>query len=188
MSPLAAPIAHQGGSSHQGAAPRGYKAFSHGPALLKRHSKWLLLAEARAIWEASAAIALWPLLQAAPRGDGHSVLVLPGLIADDSSTEILRHYLRGRGYDVHGWEQGRNLGPRRGVEEKMRDQLARLHARTGRKVSVVGWSLGGVYARLLARHAPQMVRNVITLGSPLGGDSKAKVPSMPAARWPSTEQ
>ncbi|WP_345944712.1 hypothetical protein [Variovorax sp. dw_954] len=118
MSLLAAHIAHQGGSSRQGAAPRGYKAVSHGPAFLKRPSKWLLLAEARAIWEASAAIALWPLLQAAPRGDGHSVLVLPGLIAVDSSTEILRHYLRGRGYDVHGWEQGRNLAPDAGSKKK----------------------------------------------------------------------
>ncbi|MEJ8859977.1 alpha/beta hydrolase [Variovorax robiniae] len=141
--------------------------------LLKPPSKWLLLAEGRALWEAGAALALWPLLQSAPRGDGHSVLVLPGLVADDMSTEILRQHLGGRGYDVHGWGQGRNLGPRRGVEARMREQLARLYADSGHKVSLIGWSLGGVYARLLAIHAPHMVRNVITLGSPLGGDPKA---------------
>jgi len=167
------PNAQRGRSNRQVAARAKSLLDSRRSTLPKAPSKWLLLAEGRAIWEAGAALALWPLLQTAPRGDGHSVLVLPGLVADDTSTEILRHYLNGRGYDVHGWEQGRNLGPRRGVEGKMRDQLARLHADSGRRVSVIGWSLGGVYARLLAAHAPELVRNVITLGSPLGGNPKA---------------
>lgn len=135
-----------------------------------RPSRWLLLAEGRAVWEVGASLALWPLLQAAPKGDGHSVLVLPGLLATDDSTTLLRRYLSGRGYEVKGWGQGRNLGPRRGVERQMREQLAQMAEQSGRKVSVVGWSLGGVYARLLAAHAPHLVRNVITLGSPLGGD------------------
>src|SRR3982751_6139968 len=114
-------------------------------------SRLLLLAEGRALWEAGAAIAMWPLLQMTPRGDGHPVLVLPGLVASDSSTGILRRYLASRGYDAHGWGLGRNLGPREGVEQGMYDLLGKLHDESGgRKVSLIGWSLGGVYARLLA--------------------------------------
>ena len=136
-------------------------------------SRLLLLAEARALWEAGAGIALWPLLQLAPRGDGHPVLVLPGLLASDMSTGLLRRYLKSRGYDAHGWGQGRNLGPREGVEADMVAALTKLHADTGRKVSLVGWSLGGVYARLLATRHPELVRSVTTLGSPFAASAHA---------------
>ncbi|MEJ7688020.1 MAG: alpha/beta hydrolase [Variovorax sp.] len=130
-------------------------------------------AEARALWEAGAAVALWPLLQLTPRGDGHPVLVLPGLVAGDGSTKLLRSYLKGRGYDAHGWGLGRNLGPRRGIEDGMVQKLESLHAESGRKVSLVGWSLGGVYARLLASSRPDLVRGVVTLGSPFKGSARA---------------
>ena len=132
--------------------------------------QWL---EWRAVGEMAATALAWPSLAFAPHGDGHTVLVLPGLIASDRSTVPLRCFLRGRGYDVHGWGQGRNLGPRDGVRETMVEQLDRLHAASGRKVSVVGWSLGGLYARMLARERPDAVRAVVTLGSPLGGQPRA---------------
>jgi pimeloyl-ACP methyl ester carboxylesterase len=118
-------------------------------------------------------IALWPLLQLTPRGDGHPVLVLPGLVASDISTKLLRRYLRGRGYDAHGWGLGRNLGPREGIEDGMVEKLQQLHASSGRKASLVGWSLGGVYARLLAARHPELVRSVVTLGSPFKGSARA---------------
>ncbi|RZL64097.1 MAG: alpha/beta hydrolase [Variovorax sp.] len=136
-------------------------------------SRLLLLAEARALWETGAGIAMWPLLQLTPRGDGHPVIVLPGLVASDTSTGILRRYLKSRGYDAHGWGLGRNLGPREGVEDGMYALLRKLHDERGQKVSLVGWSLGGVYARLLASAHPEMVRNVITLGSPFAGSARA---------------
>lgn len=137
-------------------------------------SRLLLLAEVRAVWEAGAALAMWPLLQLTPRGDGHPVLVLPGLVASDSSTGILRRYLNGRGYNAQGWGMGRNLGPREGVEQGMYDLLTKLYEESdGQKVSIVGWSLGGVYARLLATAHPAMVRNVITLGSPFSGSARS---------------
>ncbi len=137
-------------------------------------SRLLLLAEGRAFLEAGAAIAMWPLLQLTPRGDGHPVLVLPGLVASDSSTGILRRYLKSRGYNAHGWGMGRNLGPRQGVEQGMYDLLNKLYdASGGQKVSIIGWSLGGVYARLLASAHPGMVRNVITLGSPFSGSARS---------------
>ncbi|VTU13250.1 Lipase precursor [Variovorax sp. SRS16] len=146
-------------------------AAAHDP--IKPPSKLLLLAEGRALWEAGAAVALWPLLQLTPRGDGHAVLVLPGLVASDLSTKILRRYLQSRGYEAHGWGLGRNFGPRKGIEQGMLERLEALHAETGRKVSLVGWSLGGVYARLLASSRPELVRSVITLGSPFTGSARA---------------
>jgi pimeloyl-ACP methyl ester carboxylesterase len=118
-------------------------------------------------------VALWPMLVAGPRGDGHSVLVLPGLLASDDSTEMLRAYLRQRGFEAVGWGQGNNLGPRPGVVDGCLKRLRQLHVQSGRKVSLVGQSLGGVYARLLAAMASDCVRLVISLGSPLAGPASA---------------
>jgi pimeloyl-ACP methyl ester carboxylesterase len=103
------------------------------------------------------------LLQA-PAGDGHAVLVLPGLLADDLSTGTLRAYLTRLGYRTRGWGLGRNLGPTDAVITGM-PTLLRAMAADG-PVSIIGWSLGGVYARELARDHPTLVRQVITLGSP----------------------
>src|SRR5688572_18557752 len=106
-------------------------------------SRQLLMLEARAIPELAAFFSMAPLLRLAPAGDGHPVLVLPGLSASDVSTRPLRAFLKDRGYRAHGWKLGRNLGPRPGVEAQMQERLAELHARYQRKVSLVGWSLGG---------------------------------------------
>jgi alpha/beta hydrolase fold len=105
-------------------------------------------------------------LASAPRGDGHGVLVLPGLLASDMSTSLLRRYASWLGYDVHGWQLGRNVGPTAHVLDELPRELAGLARRTGGPVSVIGWSLGGIYARELAREHPEHVRRVITLGSP----------------------
>jgi pimeloyl-ACP methyl ester carboxylesterase len=105
-------------------------------------------------------------LASAPRGDGHGVLVLPGLLASDMSTTLLRRYASWLGYDVHGWQLGRNVGPTSRVLDELPRELAGLAERTGGPVSVIGWSLGGIYARELAREHPEHIRRVITLGSP----------------------
>jgi hypothetical protein len=107
-----------------------------------------------------------PWLLTAPRGDGHGVLVLPGLLATDTSTVPLRRFLRWLGYDVRGWDLGRNRGPTEAVLAALPQALLDHAARTRGPVSLVGWSLGGVYARELAREHPGQVRQVITLGSP----------------------
>ena len=70
----------------------------------------LQVLEARAFAEHYAAIVMCPILNAAPRGDGHPVLVLPGLAAGDATTAILRRFLKSRGYAASGWGQGLNLG------------------------------------------------------------------------------
>jgi len=129
----------------------------------------------RALMELQACSAAAPLLHLAPRGDGHPVLVLPGFTASDRSTALLRRYLKRLGYDAAGWALGRNLGPRSiGHEgEVLAGLLEQTHRATGRKVSLVGQSLGGVMARELARAFPDRVRQVITLGSPFGGSPRA---------------
>jgi len=129
--------------------------------------------EGRAFHEFGAFLGVLPLLSLAPRGDGHPVLVLPGLVASDGSTRALRSFLKGRGYAVSGWRQGRNFGLREGVQDSMVDLLCELNDIQGRKVSLVGWSLGGIYARQLAKMMPDRVRNVITLGSPFAANPKA---------------
>lgn len=108
----------------------------------------------------------WALLERAPRGDGHPVLVLPGLGATDVSTRILRRYLRRLDYHVHASGLGRNLGPTATTVAGLRARVAELAKRHGRPMSLVGWSLGGIYARESARAAPSVVRQVITLGTP----------------------
>ena len=112
-------------------------------------------------------------LAAAPRGDGHGVLVLPGFLATDTSTGLLRRFLRGLGYNVRGWEIGRNVGPTDRVLDELPRAIIALANWTSGPVSLIGWSLGGVYARELARQDPEHVRQVITLGSPFAhGDSR----------------
>jgi pimeloyl-ACP methyl ester carboxylesterase len=143
------------------------------PRQLRPPSLGLMLAEVRGVLEFNASLLLSPLLMRAPRGDGHPVLALPGFLASDLSMAPLRRYLSELGYDTHGWQMGRNTGGVSRMRAALRDRLAAIHATTGRKVSLVGWSLGGVYARDLALQAPQMVRSVITLGSPFAGDVRA---------------
>lgn len=134
-------------------------------------SRLLLSLEGRALLElASLPLALPWLRRCTPRGDGHAVLVIPGFLASDHSTAPMRRFLIRRGYDANGWELGRNCGPRHGLMEQLQQRLEVLYARSGGKVSLIGWSLGGIFAREIARAKPACVRQVITLGSPLYGE------------------
>src|ERR1700692_748288 len=105
----------------------------------------LLLAEVRCIFEFNASLLLSPLLMSAPRGDGHPVLALPGFLASDLSMAPMRRYLKELGYDSYAWKMGRNIGGISRMRASLRDRLAEIYNATGRKVSLVGWSLGGVY-------------------------------------------
>lgn len=106
-------------------------------------------------------------LLSGPRGDGHAVLTIPGFLADDESTTPLRAVLAARGYQAEPWQLGQNLGPTAPVHRGLPRRLEEIYAATGRPVSLVGWSLGGAFARELGRTRPELVRRVITLGSPL---------------------
>ena len=128
---------------------------------------WALrLGEARAIAELYAYGWCYPLMHLAPRGDGHAVLVLPGFLASGTSTFPLRHILKRLGYKGHRWKLGRNMGPVQIDLNRIMDRLQELRARYGQRVTIIGWSLGGIYARELAWLAPDDVRMVITLGTP----------------------
>ncbi len=125
-------------------------------------------------WRALVEIAMlpftWPLLGAAPKGDGHPVLLLPGFMADEITLVALKTFLRGRGYKVQTWGLGRNIGFQRRHAEALEQKIRHLHHQTGRKVSLVGWSLGGVFALYGAHQASECVRQIITLGSPVSVD------------------
>ncbi len=113
-----------------------------------------------------------PRLLTAPRGDGHVVIDIPGWKAPEVSGAPLRAYLRGLGYDARGWGFGTNTGdPRRDVERLTR-QVLELVDDSGSPVSLVGWSLGGVIAREVARAQPDAVRQVITYGTPVVGGAR----------------
>jgi pimeloyl-ACP methyl ester carboxylesterase len=135
---------------------------------------WLLMLEARAPWEAMGLAAVSPWLSKMPGGDGHPVLVFPGLGAADFSTKPLRHFLDQQGYSAQPWDQGMNLGPRAGVLDRCRERIQSLSEQHGgAPVSLIGWSLGGIYAREMAKEMPDKVRCVVTLGTPFTGHPKA---------------
>lgn len=133
----------------------------------------LLMLEGRAPWEYAALLAATPWLRKLPMGDGHSVLVLPGLGANDLSTQPLRSFLDGLGYQTHPWKQGFNFGPRHGVLHRVTEQARALAHNAGRPISLIGWSLGGIYAREVAKEVPSLVRCVVTLGTPFTGHPRA---------------
>lgn len=104
-----------------------------------------------------------------PRGDGHPVMVLPGWLTSDFSTRPLRGFLNELGYAAHGWGLGRNLIATEEMEKKLAQRVEALTDRYGTKVSLIGWSAGGIYARALAHQMQDNVRQVITMGSPFRG-------------------
>lgn len=138
------------------------------PTTTRGPSPALLVTEPpRAGLDLAALAAASPLLMAARRGDGHPVLVLPGLLTGDPATTLMRTVLRALGHDVSGWSLGTNRGPTGHVVRELRLHLERLQRSSGRRVSLVGWSLGGLYAQELGRAAPASVRQLVTLGSPV---------------------
>lgn len=135
--------------------------------------------ELRSIVEAAVLPWAWPWLRKAPRGDGHPVLVLPGFLGGESVMHLHQRFLLNRGYDVSHWGLGRNTGFHVRHAEAIERKIRYLHHMTGRKVSLVGWSLGGVFALYAAQRAPECVRQVITMGSPFNVFTKgtSSVPS-----------
>jgi len=152
--------------------------MSGSPRASRRRTALAASEPVRALASAGALAAGLPLLRLAPRGEPHPVLVLPGLMASDVSTGALRRWVGRLGYPVVGWDLGRNRGPTPEVVAALPALVDRLAEQYGGTVSIVGQSLGGIFARRLAMRSPRQVRQVITLGSPFrlterGGDDTA---------------
>ena len=123
----------------------------------------------RALVDAALVTLATPLLRKMPPAKGlHSVMVIPGFLGDDRGNGPFIRFLKDLGYQASGWEQGRNLGTSSFDEDSLAKTLETLAIAGGGKVSLIGHSLGGIYAREIARMAPDAVRQVITLGSPFG--------------------
>ncbi len=141
---------------------------------------WSLLEAPRAALEISSIALKHRELLTAPRGDGHPVLVLPGYGAGDSIMYVLRYYLNRWGYDARPWNLGVNFTKtritsidqinafREDMEARVAARIEDLYNETGQKISVIGWSLGGIYANSMAEEVPQFLNHVITLGAPYG--------------------
>ena len=125
------------------------------------------LLEGRGLLEMALLPVSLPLLMEAPTGDGHPVLLVPGFMASESSLIALKLFLQNKGYEVHTWGLGRNMGFRSKHANALPQKIRYLHHITGKKVSLVGWSLGGVFSMYGAQNALECVRSIITLGSPV---------------------
>jgi pimeloyl-ACP methyl ester carboxylesterase len=142
------------------------------------------LMEGRAVLEMAALPYFLPLLQATPRGDGHTVLLVPGFTATDGTMVGLRMFLRSRGYNIVHWGFGQNTGFKLKFSQALEQKVRYLHHRHKQKISLVGWSLGGVYSYFTAHNAPECVRTVISLGSPLHNNGgEVKVPMLVQALY-----
>lgn len=148
--------------------------FKKNRKTVSRPSIFLFATEiGRSMMEYGACKVSSPLLNQLERGDGHPVIVIPGFMSSDSSTSTLRCFLEKLGYSTYGWELGRNYGATKYIRLLL-DRLEDIKEQhDGESVSVIGWSLGGVYARELAKERPDLVRQVITLGSPFTGLKKS---------------
>jgi pimeloyl-ACP methyl ester carboxylesterase len=137
---------------------------------------WLLAAEAGSALEAARLVGATRRLRAMPRGDGRVVIDIPGWRAPEVSGLPVRRYLSWLGYDARGWGLGTNTGDPARDARLLLETVTELAAESGRSVSLVGWSLGGVIAREVARQRPDLVHRVITYGTPVvGGPSYTAV-------------
>ncbi|MDJ0922376.1 MAG: alpha/beta hydrolase [Henriciella sp.] len=143
----------------------------------KPPSLFWTMTEGRAIFELASFRLLRNSLKNLPKGDGHPVLVLPGFMASDFSTRPMRRLLDDLGYQTFGWGLGRNVRFNKKRESEMSDLIEGIFKRSAEKISIVGWSLGGVFARELAKQHPNKVRFVISLGSPISNDRRHSAPS-----------
>jgi pimeloyl-ACP methyl ester carboxylesterase len=127
--------------------------------------------EPRALLEMASLPWSLPWLARTPKGDGHPVLLLPGFMADEGTLVVLKLFLENRGYEVQTWGFGRNVGFSSKHASALEQKIRYMHYKSGRRVSLVGWSLGGMYAMYGAHVATECVRSVITLGSPVSLDA-----------------
>ncbi len=150
------------------------------PNLQPPKLRYSLMEFGRVLMEMGSSALLAPVLGKLPEGDGHSVMTIPGFMGADGSTAQLRRFLNQRGYKAIPWGLGRNtsegrpgsldafLAHRAQVEDTIAGRIEKEFLASGRKVTLIGWSLGGLYSVALAHRFPQWIRQVITMGTPYG--------------------
>ncbi len=106
------------------------------------------------------------------KGATRTVMVVPGFYGGELSIAPLKQFLRYQGHRSYSWGQGLNRGNINAFISPLIEKLHTLNSKYERPVSLVGWSLGGIISRELARHFPDRVEQVITLGSPVIGGPK----------------
>jgi PGAP1-like protein len=137
--------------------------FFKRPSLL-----WFLSEPGRALLELGLSYPVNNFLSKQKSGDGHPVMVLPGFMSSARSTKILRNFVESLGYDVYDWGLGRNVG-KINYMELLLERIDEIHQQTGKPISLIGWSLGGIFARQVSKERPDIIRQVITLGTPFAG-------------------
>ena len=142
------------------------------PETARPPSLFWTLTEGRAVFELATFGLFSKQMRNLPKGDGHPVLTLPGFMAGDRSTRPMRRLLNDLGYDAYGWGLGQNIRFNSEREAELTALIERIYSKTGQKISIVGWSLGGVFARELAKAHPEKVRLVISLGSPISNNRR----------------
>jgi len=128
------------------------------------------LAEMRVFLEFGSFISSKYVMRCFPKGDGHPVILLPGFMASDASMTPLRGVLNQLGHDARPWKLGRHTEFSKTKASILIERIERIYTETGRKVSLVGWSMGGIVAREIAKQIPDHIRNIVTLGSPIAAD------------------
>lgn len=139
---------------------------------LRRPSAFNALLEARVPLEISGLLLASPALALSPRGRPRPIVLCPGYMADESSMAPLAAFLRFLGYRVYNWGLGRNSGGVDGLVARVAPRVMDLADRAGEPVTMIGWSLGGVVARELARRRGELVSEILTMGTPVKGGPK----------------
>ncbi len=147
--------------------------LASGPRAAERPSLQHLLGNASVPFDLARTRAQAAQLARAIHGDGQQVLLIPGLLASEQRMEPLRAVLNAAGYEAHGWGMGRNFGPKPDSLEQIDRRVDAIRRETGAPVTLVGWSLGGLFAREYAKFATHKVGGVVTMGTPFSGDPRA---------------
>ncbi|MGJ8593187.1 MAG: alpha/beta hydrolase [Aquaticitalea sp.] len=134
-----------------------------------------MIMESRSLLEWASIYAIYPFIPKRMEGKGKPVLLIPPYLGDDYSTSFVRKYLKSLGFHTYKWDMGFNMVkshyiPR--LEEKLDD----IYQQHNEKVSIVGWSGGGIFAKIMANRHPNQVEQILTIGSPIWGVMDMKTP------------
>ncbi len=129
---------------------------------------WFFTEGVRALFEYVLGVIFISRLKVKTKGDGHPVIAIPGLLCTDFSMHLLRWLVNKLGFTAYGWALGRNMGDLVELRDlkRLNARIDEIYAQTNQKITLIGWSMGGIYAREVAKQRPELFQQVITMGSP----------------------